>query len=54
MTSREQSRIEIRPFAAEDFPAVRALYRRVWHGEVRGERYDRMRFVEGMNGSTIA
>ena len=33
---------------------MRALYRKVWHGEVRDERYDRMRFVEGINGSTIA
>jgi hypothetical protein len=37
MTSREQPRIEIRPFAAADVPAVRALYRKVWHGEVRDE-----------------
>jgi len=54
MTPQEQPRIEIRPFVAADFPAVRALYRKVWHGEVRDERYDRMRFVEGMNGATIA
>ncbi len=54
MTSREQPGIEIRPFAAADFPTVRALYRKVWHGEIRDERYDRMRFVGGINGSTIA
>ncbi len=54
MTSREQPRIEIRPFVAADFPAVRALYRKVWHGEERDERYDRMRFVGGIDGSTIA
>ena len=50
MTSKEQPRIEMRPFAAADFPAVRALYRKVWHGEARDERYDRMRFVETMDG----
>ncbi len=54
MTSQEQPGIEIRPFAAADFPTVRALYRKVWRGEVRDERYDRMRFVGGINGATVA
>lgn len=42
-----------RPFLATDFDAVRELYRIVW-GEQRQSRYDYMRWVETIDGLSIA
>lgn len=42
-----------RPVAAEDLPALRALYERVWERQ-RDETYDRMRFTETADGLPIA
>lgn len=45
--------ITVRPFEEGDFPAVRELYANVW-GRRRSDSYDRMRFVETMDGLPIA
>lgn len=42
-----------RAVSAADFPAVRDLYARVWE-RTRDEAYDRMRFLETMDGLPVA